>query len=48
VDPERDVFVVLLMNRVNPTRDNQRHARLRRELADLVQRSITDRPVARR
>jgi beta-glucosidase-like glycosyl hydrolase/CubicO group peptidase (beta-lactamase class C family) len=48
VDPERDVFVVLLMNRVNPTRDNQRHARLRRELADLVQQSITDRPVARR
>jgi CubicO group peptidase (beta-lactamase class C family) len=48
VDPERDVFVILLTNRVNPTRDNQRHAPLRRELADLVQRSITDRPVARR
>jgi CubicO group peptidase (beta-lactamase class C family) len=48
MDPERDVFVVLLTNRVNPTRENQRHARLRRELADLVQLSITDQPVTAR
>jgi beta-N-acetylhexosaminidase len=25
IDPEQDLFVVLLTNRVNPTRDNQRH-----------------------
>lgn len=48
MDPERDVFVVLLTNRVNPTRDNQRHTRLRRELADLVQLSIRDQPVPAR
>jgi beta-N-acetylhexosaminidase len=48
MDPERDVFVILLTNRVNPTRDNQRHSRLRRELADLVQLSIRDQPVTAR
>jgi CubicO group peptidase (beta-lactamase class C family) len=48
MDPEQDVFVLLLMNRVNPTRENQRHARLRRELADLIQLSITDVPVSAR
>jgi CubicO group peptidase (beta-lactamase class C family) len=48
IDPERDVFVILLTNRVNPSRDNQRHAPLRRDLADLVQRSIRDMPVTRR
>jgi CubicO group peptidase (beta-lactamase class C family) len=48
IDPERDVFIVLLLNRVNPTRDNQRHNALRRDLADLVQQSITDMAVTRR
>jgi beta-N-acetylhexosaminidase len=48
VDPERDVFVVLLTNRVNPTRDNQRHVALRRAVADAVQLAITDMPVTRR
>jgi beta-N-acetylhexosaminidase len=43
IDTEQDVFVVLLTNRVNPTRDNQRHAAMRREVADAVQRAITDR-----
>ncbi|HEX6306757.1 MAG TPA: glycoside hydrolase family 3 N-terminal domain-containing protein [Longimicrobiales bacterium] len=42
IDPERDLFIVLLLNRVNPTRDNQRHIPLRRELADAVQRAILD------
>ncbi|CAN5825092.1 glycoside hydrolase family 3 N-terminal domain-containing protein [soil metagenome] len=41
IDPERDLFVVLLTNRVNPTRDNQRHVPLRREVADAVQAAIT-------
>lgn len=45
VDRERDVFVVLLTNRVNPTRHNQRHAQLRRDLADLVQRAIPRSPL---
>ena len=40
IDPEHDVFVVLLTNRVNPSRDNQRHVQLRRDLADLVQRAV--------
>jgi len=44
MDPERDVFVVLLTNRVDPTRENQRHVRLRRDLADLVQRAIAASP----
>jgi CubicO group peptidase (beta-lactamase class C family) len=48
IDPERDVFVVLLLNRVNPSRDNQRYIALRRDLADIVQRSITDMAVTRR
>ncbi len=47
-DRERDVFVILLTNRVNPSRDNQKHAALRRQLADAVQRAIIDQPVARR
>jgi CubicO group peptidase (beta-lactamase class C family) len=45
IDPERDLFVVLLTNRVNPTRANQRHIELRRNLADLVQLAIRDQPV---
>ncbi|MGH7504632.1 MAG: serine hydrolase, partial [Longimicrobiales bacterium] len=34
IDPERDVFVILLTNRVNISRENQRHVALRRDLAD--------------
>ncbi|HEX2166085.1 MAG TPA: serine hydrolase, partial [Longimicrobiales bacterium] len=48
IDPQHDLFVVLLLNRVNPTRDNQRHIALRRDVADAVQLSITDIPVQRR
>jgi beta-N-acetylhexosaminidase len=48
MDPEHDVFLVLLTNRVDPTRENQRHVRLRRDLADAVQQAIRDQPVARR
>jgi CubicO group peptidase (beta-lactamase class C family) len=48
IDPERQLFVVLLSNRVNPTRDNQRHIPLRRAISDAVQRAITDVPVERR
>lgn len=48
IDRERDVFVILLTNRVNPSRHNQRHNALRRQLADAVQRAIVDMPVSPR
>jgi CubicO group peptidase (beta-lactamase class C family) len=44
-DPERELLVVLLTNRVNPTRDNQKVGPLRRAVADVVQESITDSPL---
>lgn len=44
-DPERELFVVLLTNRVNPTRDNQKIGPLRRAVADVVQQSVTDSPL---
>src|SRR5688572_5618722 len=48
MDPERDVFVILLTNRVNPTRENQKHVPLRRAIADAVNLSIVDMPVVKR
>jgi CubicO group peptidase (beta-lactamase class C family) len=45
VDPERELSVVLLTNRVDPTRDNQKIGPLRRAVADAVQESITDAPL---
>ncbi|MGH7468887.1 MAG: glycoside hydrolase family 3 N-terminal domain-containing protein, partial [Longimicrobiales bacterium] len=42
IDFERDLFVVLLTNRVNPTRDNQKHIPLRRAVHDAVQQAIVD------
>ncbi|MEO5510880.1 MAG: glycoside hydrolase family 3 N-terminal domain-containing protein [Longimicrobiales bacterium] len=48
IDPERDVFVVLLTNRVNPTRENQQHLALRRAVADQVQKAIVDMTVEKR
>lgn len=44
-DPERGVWVVLLTNRVYPTRRNEKHIALRRAVADAVQRAITDAPL---
>jgi beta-N-acetylhexosaminidase len=43
IDPEQDLFVVLLTNRVNPTRANQRHVPLRRAVHDAVQQAIVER-----
>ena len=40
IDPERDVFVILLSNRVNPTRANQRIGRVRVALADAVMSTV--------
>lgn len=45
VDPEKQLFVVLLTNRVNPTRDNQRLGPLRRRVADAAQRAVLDAPL---
>ena len=45
LDPERGIYVVLLTNRVNPTRANTKHEQLRRAVADLVQRAVLDAPV---
>ncbi|MDP9179507.1 MAG: serine hydrolase [Gemmatimonadota bacterium] len=45
IDPTRDLFVILLTNRVNPTRENTRVFALRRAVADAAQRSITNAPL---
>jgi len=45
IDPALDVFVVLLTNRVNPTRANSAHVRLRRAVHDAVAQAITDQVV---
>ncbi len=45
IDPELDMFVVLLTNRVNPTRNNDKHIPLRRTVHDLAALAITDREV---
>lgn len=45
IDPELDLFVVLLTNRVSPTRENSAHVPLRRAVHDLAARAITDRRV---
>ncbi len=42
VDPTQELAVVLLTNRVNPTRENSKHVPLRREVHDRVARAITD------
>jgi CubicO group peptidase (beta-lactamase class C family) len=40
IDPEKDLFVVVLTNRVNPTSNNTRHVQLRRDVADAVQQAV--------
>ena len=42
VDPERELFVVLLTNRVHPTRENKAILAVRHEVADTVLRSLVD------
>ena len=44
-DPERGVWVVLLTNRVYPTRNNNKHIALRRAIADAVQEAVDDAPL---
>ncbi|HJP86855.1 MAG TPA: serine hydrolase domain-containing protein [Gemmatimonadaceae bacterium] len=40
LDPEKDLFVVVLTNRVNPSGSNNRHVQLRRDVADAVQQAV--------
>ncbi len=42
IDPELDLWVVLLTNRVHPTRENQSHVSLRRAVHDAAALAITD------
>ena len=48
MDPSLDLAVVLLTNRVNPTRENTKHIPLRRGVHDRAAQAILDRPVTRR
>jgi CubicO group peptidase (beta-lactamase class C family) len=45
IDPTRDLFVILLTNHVNPTRNNPRVFPLRRAIADATQQAIMDAPL---
>lgn len=40
IDPDQDLFVVLLTNRVHPSATNQRHLALRRDVHDAIQTAI--------
>jgi len=41
IDPDKDLFIILLTNRVNPTRENNRIGRVRPRVADLVVDALT-------
>jgi CubicO group peptidase (beta-lactamase class C family) len=43
-DPDRDLVIILLTNRVHPTRENSRIIRVRPRVADLVMDALTPRP----
>jgi CubicO group peptidase (beta-lactamase class C family) len=45
IDPTRELFVILLTNRVDPTRNNNRYVPLRRAVADAVQQAILNAPL---
>jgi len=48
IDPELELFVVLLTNRVNPTAENNLHVPFRRAVHDGVVTAITDHPIVSR
>jgi len=41
MDPDRDLFIILLTNRVHPTRENTAILRVRAHVADLVADALT-------
>ncbi|HEX4683188.1 MAG TPA: serine hydrolase [Gemmatimonadaceae bacterium] len=45
LDPERGIFVVLLMNRINSRGASEEHLQVRRAVSDAVQESILDAPL---
>lgn len=45
IDPDQKLFVLLLTNRVYPSRNNSRHVSIRSELADIAYSSIMAAPV---
>jgi CubicO group peptidase (beta-lactamase class C family) len=45
IDPEKRLYLILLTNRVDPTRNNTKVGPLRRAVADAVQRAIIGAPV---
>ncbi len=48
IDPHLDLFVILLTNRVHPSRANEKHKALRRAIANAAALAITDQPVPER
>lgn len=48
IDPERDLYVVLLTNRVFPTESNKKHVAMRRAVHDAVELAVADEMVAQR
>lgn len=44
IDPDKDLFIILLSNRVNPTRANTKILQVRRRVADLVVDALTPPP----
>jgi hypothetical protein len=42
MDPENEVFVVLLTNRVHPTRENQKIRKVRPKVHDYVMKALLD------
>ena len=44
IDPDRDLFIIHLSNRVNPTRTNTKILQVRRRVADLVVDAVTPPP----
>ncbi len=45
VDPEKQLYVILFTNRVDPTSANQKQAPLRRAVADAVQQAVLGAPI---
>ena len=44
IDPDQQLFVILLTNRVYPTRENRRHVAVRPQLADIAYEAIAGPP----
>jgi CubicO group peptidase (beta-lactamase class C family) len=47
IDPDRQLFVILLTNRVNPTRENDKIAAVRPAVHDAVMESLGLAPAAK-